>query len=799
MEKKSVINFVIGLGMCVVTTLVNGATGSLVGFAKEILSSSSEFLGDGLQGFIAECRERRKNKKDFGEIKEQFNADDEEKFKKIINDLKLKPDEEKESSKNKKSNKLKEKNLDKDFFNFVIDTINDTNCDFKEYLEQSETYKEYEKENFQKADALAKAIELARDTFLQIKFKELGGDYQVLAAAIIKSLSDRFDVEEKKFINYVEERLIPRLEMQDGNVSLQKIAYSKRTIKYILSECPECGYKGPWIYTNEKTNKTSCAACGSTYEILKGVDPELFDLIENKSGDIIKTQSDLVKSNQEIAQDQKKQIEIINELKEQLKDNVTRQYLDACIRDQSDEFESNINNLKEYLENSENKTNSIITSFINETNKIDPKLDDIIERLKQKTNEDKRYNEYLSSQLNSMNDYIMSCCEQAMLKFDDLGNKSGEILGYVKNLVTKEYLENVTNALGSDLKRAVTESIHSGYESVAALNATSLAQIMAKIDELRIDVDREKRNLQINDLTQPSKEQYKKLEKKFDEMLSNQNKIICGQIASFQELLEKSQDDHAEMKLSLRRIIESQDEMKTILLAKVGVSVNHNDIEKMYSGKIPSKYLYNDGLGGAFPCPYCSAEEERKLNDDQYCQCSVCGNKFVAVNPFAPSDIINEKGEREPYIDIMQKKMGWTENDIKLPTKANVEKWIDVHTLEVVGNEIKFKNESIITVAFLPDEITELRCKSKKKDEIYYKFNIDVCSSINVLIMPKVTDIDDGYFNNFTFDFLKAIIFPPDEKNKRYYTKDCVKMYGASGVHIYGRNCEGEIIKLEKR
>ena len=666
---SNVLNLFIGLGMVTVAAAISvvtvGAAAPVAGaiaagglsrfgaaFGNELLGASSDFLGDGTQGILSAFIEEHKNSKEFRaiaeEIKENYSENyplNENTIKTII--IQLNEAIAKENKEKSKKIKCNKHNIGQLVVKLSVNYIFEPNIE--SYMEKSEEYRKLRENSPHQADIFLKIIEATRLFFLRRYFIGIEQNHQVAACVISNSIIQHIDAEASEFkeiftdikelTKFLRDRLLPRLAAQDGGkLDYRKVAVSRYTPKYALCACPQCGYNGARIYTNEKTNITRCAACGARYEILKNIEPELCSVIDGKVDIIL---DELCKQNgivDNIA-------ESTTLIKEQLKLQLTREYLEDCLRGQTEHIQAKFEELKADEHEREEYIRQYFTDELSSL--ISANRDSILSALERKTVEDRKINSHLSQRLDSLGEQISSLYNYAKSQFGGLSVKTDLILEYVEKLCTKEYFEDMSNALGAELRKAITDGIQSAQEGVVALNAASIAQIMASIDDIKKEC--------IQGGTGCNAEL-------LEQTLRNESVQLSGQIMGLQGLIKSN---HEESRAAFRAIIRSQNEMKAILLAKVGTKVGaemtSQDFEKMYSGKIPSKYLLNEGLGGPFACPYCGAKEDRRLNDDQYCRCSVCNNKFLAVSPFFPAEDFGR------------------ENDVLLATEEKIEDWRTKH------------------------------------------------------------------------------------------------------------------------
>lgn len=747
-------------------------------FGNEVIGASSEFLGDGAQGIISSFIEEHKASKEFRAIAEKIKASqDENSFslnENTIRTIVIQLNEAIAKENNEKTKKVKcnKRNIGQLVVKLSINYIFESNVE--SYMKKSEEYRNLRENSPSQADIFLEIIESTRLFFLRKYFNDIEQDYQVAACVMSNSIIQHIDAVTSDFKNdisdvrslmiFLRDQLLPRLAAQDGGkLNLQKIAVSRYSPKYALCACPECGYNGVRIYTNEKTNITRCAACGAAYELLKNIEPELCSVIDSKVDILL---YDLCKQNgivDNIAESTKF-------IKEQLQLQLTREYFEYCLKGQTEQIEAKFEKLK--LDEDE-REKYVEEYFIKELKPIiNTTQESFLSALEKKTAEDRKVNAHLSQRLDSLGEQISSLYEYAKRQFGGISAKTDLILEYVEKLCTKEYFEDMSNALGAELTKAITDETQRGYEHVAALNAASIAQIMASIDDIKKECSQGVVGFN-----------YELLE----QTLHNENVQLSGQIMGLQGLINSN---HEESRAAFRAIIRSQDEMKAILLAKVGskvgLEVNQQDFEKMYRGRIPSRYLLNEGLGGPFACPYCGTKEERRLNDDQYCRCSICNQKFLAVNPFFPAEDFGR------------------EDDTLLATVDKIETWREKHRAVFeprVNNPGKYKvtipnatcSDGILIIPYKDSAGTNIQII---KDTQFWQENasdsiIDVRNVKYLLLGYNINSIGENNGSAFSqlYKLESIVFFDVDELGNNI---DNLRVLGDGALSAFRRSLNGE-------
>ena len=687
---KSVLNLFIGVAMTAVMACINPAIVGekfLTNIGIELLGASSEFIGDGTQGFVGAVRERF-NKSIASKKVIRYIESNDKIIDIILEDIRKSTIAYKSVSKRKLKRIEKRERNDKSRDKLNVQTLIKLNIevlyntDFRAYLvKSSPKFKEINEEQKEVADGIVDVISAALDIYTREMFCKMD-DYnlQLTTQIIVKSIKDyipnilerQFDKSVEKFEEYIKDVLLPYITFQNGGkFNFQEIVLAKYSPKYILNSCPECGYRGPRIYTNEKTNITHCAACGSSYSILKYCEPELWQEINDKIGAINKNSNELkvlVGSGNEQIKNLAKDLDATKEqLLDGLEQVVTKEYLNVCMNNNAELMSS----VKIDIEKSYKEYSAQINNLSKQNN-------DILKAIMEINEQNKKSNEFLSSKLNSLEAQLSKIYDFARHEFEGMGVKSDLILQYVQKLCSKEYFEEMSNALGTNMTRAINYNT----EEIVALNTASVAQILEAISDLK-----ERGNsLKAEGEKDGEGEVFSA---SFERLICDQTAQLSGQVNGLQELIK---NNHAEYSNAFRAIINSQDEIKAILLSKISISTNTHAFEKMYSGKIPDRYLYNEGFGGAFPCPYCGAEEERIINDEQYCRCSICGQKFLAVDlsqniknvdPFYRA----EDSEEQTILNIIASKYGRNRNDPLLATEERIKKWLEYHSADITINK----------------------------------------------------------------------------------------------------------------
>lgn len=783
-----VFHFFVGIAMAAGSAAlkpVETAFNFIKNLGGELLGANSEYIGDSTQGIvpyiIGKIRKWKASKKIQEAIKDQENRDV---CQIIFNEICGRVQEAQAGAPtcNQKSKlKAERKTDEKAIAKLSIQILFKLNYD--EYLQSnSETYTTLSPEQ---REQIIEVIKLAIQAFNEYRFSKIDPDLQIACSVLNISFKDYLDGVEEDLAQRLTqdfERLIYSIsEHNSGATSLQAIANAKYAPKYVMRACPGCGYDGPRILVDEKTNSVHCAACGGTYDVLQYVEPEICTEIDKKVDGLLSESKEIQALIKDQGEETKKEIdELKKQLKEQYKAQykaqLTREYLDACLKGQTDSFEEKFkeigNTQEKFIADFRERISKVLGIVESQADGLKKELkanvSDVIETLKTKNEEDRRVNAHLSQMLDSLGNQIASLYEYAQGQFEGLDIKSDRILEYVEKMCSKEYYEEMSNALGTDINKAIVREVEAGYNNIAALSATSISQILAAIDDLKSN------NTNVNGQVDVSQ---------LEKAIQRENVQLSGQITGLQSLIESNRElinskmaEHHQESLSLLRIIiKQQDEIKATTLAGAGLNMDRRDFEKIYRGQIPAKYLINRGLPGPFPCPYCGAEEERAMNVEQYCQCSICGNFFFKVDPFQR----DTDGQR--FDTVLNKKYGHDEAEEEFATGEKIEEWRAKRTAKVVGKCIKAPevwDESGFYI--LPNCVDQ-----------NYHLDGRFASSITTLALAYgIKQLSDDFFAECVS--LQTIIFQPSIDRKYSYDANAINLpYTAK---IFGKNKDGDLI-----
>ncbi len=769
----------------------------------------TEFAGDGVQSIVSAIVDNLRGKYHDAKLAKKMNEispQDMEKYKLICNEVREAEEDNKKKWQDQSKirnafEKIKDKILPdskkKDKFDIkdVRTIVAISECvlwelDYKEYIEAcSPTFMnlpESEKNSF------ALFINTVVDIYRKRIFSKTDDEKRVTASIIVSSLKfyieriredvdERFDGIEDDLADKVAAKLA--LACGDDGANIQRVALARFSPKYILNSCPECGYAGPRIYSNESTGMTTCAACGRSYSLVKYCRPDICEEINAKLN-VMK--SDNGKFREQLVSmygQQSQKTDYILSVLEKVKNNgivtntmldimsdglenvATKQLLDECMKDvvqaTADVGDIVERSFKEYFEG--------LSEIKGSTQEISQAMKDMAEQ-------NKEYNAFTLKCFDSLGGQIADIYNYASESFGKLCSDNALIMQYVSRACSKEYLESMSDSLGLDIKHAIRLE----GEKITALNMSSVAQIIGAIDRLKDEIAPSESKKASSDSDEDRRQ--------FEWLLRNESSQLSGQIRGLHAVLRSSDENN---RRAFRAIIDSQEEIKSILLAKVGLNITRQQAESMYRGRIPSRYLYNEGFGGPFACPYCGVVEDRRMNEEQYCRCSVCGQKFLAIDPF------NVKGrfdERDIW-QAIEENCGRDVSDPLLATPERVEAWRAAHRAQrSQNNEIKMKSsDGILLMPELPIGNIE---------KLY--FGAKVRSSVETLIFPVgYKDIPAGLHLE-SLVCLKSIVFMGKNgksdidptnlsgKNGQRPLTQCLRR----DIIVYGNDCYGKPIKL---
>lgn len=731
--------FLFGVGLAALGIML--PTSQLFEFAHEMLASllpnvGGEFAADSLEksldhmfsahekakflkGFQEGLLKEETLKKIFGELKESMKAGN--------------TDSEQRGIVKKFFDQLKSRRIEKEFWENIFVNIESSDA----VLQESETFRgleDGERKLVSELFACAKRkylYESAQERDIKLVLSSL-----MMLREEILQMQDAFaEVEEaKKGLGWFIGSAVPRVHAQYGEgATLQRIVYASRyERKYTVRECPVCGYNGSRIYTDPKTNLTTCAACGSQVSLLEYSEPELYERLSAMiSGEVdhILEGVDLLSQISD---------ETRGEIKSLVENSLTREEMKRLFEDYHQDF------LSKVTENKESGERYIKTLIQRE---ILPHLED----LKGKSEEDRTYQTALIRQMKSFCEQMSEMHKYAREQLGDLK----ELRLLVENLCTKEYFQERTSVLSEDVRKA----IKFGFENSQAITESGVAQILAKLDGLK-------------------KEGGQDNTERLEQLIREENMQLSGKIVGLQKLVESCnkliRDGEEKNVESFRQIIERLTEIRDLQLGVNFVA----GFKGIYEGKVPDKYLIDEGFEEEFPCLYCGAVAVHETNEDQVCKCTVCGNKYkkIAIG-FLPTLI--KDGRVDPQEEY-------------IATEENTRKWREKHTVTCKGYALQKKNSdgnSITDGIYIIPNIGE-SCPGR------YDFSELYHSATTLIFHENLKNIQDGFFSKFQRLTLKNIVITKGQEGWKFIGRT---IDTDEDVHVYGKTKNGFSIKSKKR
>ncbi len=729
-------------------------TACLKTIGGKFFDTYTEFLGDALQNFVRNIKERWSKtialKKSVAVLSQDKNEIDADTYQKILDELQKKAAPAPESTIGKFIEKIKglasvfvkKEKRDARILCSIYDEIL-FSFDYPSYLQENSTT--YSNLGNEAKVAFNTLVQETIDVYVKTLFERNLADSEKLQSTIIVKSLKEFLQDEKLVNNSSEliadkviEKLLSYCSFNGGTIDLKEIALSRYAPKYILSECPECGYFGERIYTDERNGMTYCAACGKRYSVVRYCEPDLWaqvDLKLDNTENMISLLKELTESNQgenraateailkefeklnnklaemdaarseeerrRIEEEVKQLEELRSELKNGMHQLVSQQYFERLLHGQEESLaelkegktavlnalNTLVGQLSEHAISAEDTKKEIenVKQGIEQSNEQNRKAQsDLLDSLREINTKNKFYFEDLSRKTDSIGSQVNQIFEYLKKAFPSMKEHISLLLEYAEKSVTRESVEELTSALGGDVKQAIAtaaESTRNEINSVAAITQSGMAQIMSQIDSLK------SKGLANDGLVRA---------------LRDGNAQLGGQINGMQQLLREHTESSKE---NFRIIITMLEEQRVSLMASVGLKMGQEEFRKLYHGKIPSMYLYDEGLGGAFPCPYCGVAESRTLNEDQYCRCAVCGNKFLGVNPSIKR--LNIPAGEDIWT-FLHKNYGKPLDDELYATDERITKWREEHTVTL---RLANKGRADSVDAFAVDDIPEKSLK----------------------------------------------------------------------------------------
>ena len=737
--------FLFGIGLAALGAILP-VSNSLCGWAKEMFSSllpnmGAEFASDILEkGFDNVFSERDKKKFQDNFKKGQIQ---EETLKTIFGELKenmetRNADSEQRGMLQRLFDQLKKRRIEKEFWENVFVNLESSDA----VLQESETFCGLDDD----------AQKLISELFICVKRKYLyetadERDTKLILSSLMLlreemlQMKDALGMREsekeeiRKEIRWFIGSAVPRVHAQYGEgATLQRIVYSSRYERqYTVCECLVCGYNGTRIHTDPKTNLTACAACGSQVRLLEYSEPELYrrlsEMISGEVDSVLKGVDQL----SEITDETRNKIQSLAE------NSLAREEMKRLFEDYHQDF------LNQLAENEESGKQYITTLIEKE---ILPCLD----HLEEKAEEDRTYQEVLSRQMKSFCEQMSQMHKYAREQLGDLK----ELRLLVENLCTKEYFQERTSVLSQDVRKA----IKFGFESSQAIAESGVAQILAKLDELKKGGG------------QGSTE-------RLEQLIREENMQLSGKIVGLQKLIEScneqirnGEDKNVE---SFRLIIERLTEIRDLQLGANFVA----GFKGIYEGKVPDKYLIDEGFKEEeFPCLYCGAVAVHQTNEDQVCKCRVCGNKYKKIAVGYLPELI-EDGRVDPQEEY-------------IATEERIGEWRREHTVTIKGTALQTKNVDggLIKdgIYIIPDIGTT--CPGR------YGFNNLYHSAVTLIFHENLEKIQHQFFSKFEKGTLKNIVITKGENGWQFIDQT---IDADEDVQAFGMTKNGFSIRAKKR
>lgn len=726
--------FLFGVGLAALGAFLPGCK-SLSEFVSEMFpdllkNMGGEFASDVLEKAIDQVFLER-DQKEFTEKFEKDLTNDSEAIKQIFRELKEKLSEAVDQDQKKGIGKLfaqlRNRKIEREFWEEIFVNIESSDA----VLQDSETYCKLESENTKKA--IAKIFACVKRKYLFESANER--DTKLIMGSLVSLREDLWDAQDdiRVIRDWFVNSAVPRVCGQYGEgATLQRIVYASRYERqYAVRECPVCGYDGARIYTDPKTNLTTCAACGSRVRLLEYSEPELY----SRLSELISTAVDGLSAEN-------------HDVKEMLKglaeDSLTREDMKSLFEDYRQTF---LQQMKERKTDDEKARASIEELLKKE---ILPH----VSGLQAKIDEDRAYQETLSCQMKSFCEQMSDMYKYAREQFGELG----ELRPLVENLCTKEYFEERTNVLSEDVRKA----IRCGFQNTQALTESGMAQILARLDELRKGFSTSSADTE-----------------KLEQVIRDENAQLGVKITELQRLIENCNTmirNGDEKALEAFRFISQQlNEIKNLQLG-----VNCVAGFKSYGGKVPDKYLIDEGYTEEFPCLYCGATAVHQTNEDQVCKCEVCGNKYkkIAIGS----------------LPVLEKNMLVDPDDEDIATEEKIDAWRQKHTVQIAGNIVKSTNcdgEPIADGIYIIPDIGE-KCPGDHPKSYYFQ---ELYRKARVLIFHEnLKHIDEKFFSQFEIGRLRKIVITKGANGWEFLDGT---VYARGDVHVYGKTYMNQPIKVK--
>lgn len=397
--------------------------------------------------------------------------------------------------------------LDVNFAAQFTDALLFNNQNYIEILSDlSVTFKDL---NDEKKQAYAEFLHGVVQLYLKNGFSRLPMEMQMLANVLIEAFTVRqqntesFTAEDRKNLENILKNL-KYLSYGGGGVSLQEAALSSNPIKYVLNACPGCGYDGPMIYVDDKTNNMYCAACGCSYHVLEYAEPDCWKEVQDYLGKFLQNQEEQNTILNELKNGQqdnnrafkdiidllKCQNEQVNEFKAGFATVVTQQYLTSALNGQNEDIKENANRAANDVKDCFKIYMSQILKQLykngNELNQIQAQNEDnkeaVLDAIAQVNAKNAEYNEILCEKMDSLGQTINEIGKYVIKKTEATQQNTEVILKYVQQLCTKEMLDSMRDFLINSQSTLMSEM--GDVRNEGALTRSEIAKIASRIDDV---------------------------------------------------------------------------------------------------------------------------------------------------------------------------------------------------------------------------------------------------------------------------------------------------------------------------
>ena len=435
-----------------------------------------------------------------------------------------------------------------------------------------------------------------REESLYKEFQKLETEDQI-TISIIEVLIKKSNWEIKEELKEIKEIITTYLsQVRVNGGSIEQILSNVQSLKLLSHECPNCGYYGQHLYFNESNTKVYCAACGKEYSILK-------DLADSEE---IKKQLDDI---QEIIQTNNTNVQ--GEIKLLAETLLEKAYFEECLNNQTATIASAFANQKAYFEKIK----------IEETNNV--------EKICQRVS-----NEAVVAirKLESLSEQVVSLYNLAVEKFENLTIGQEELLVFIKNSVTQEFLRSEIGAIGQDLKEYQNQNLEKQLAAMQGISDAGIAKILVAISDLSNKVRGNS-------------------EEKIKETINRESQKAIYEIQGLKELL----DSRTHEIVAYLKMLEKKLEVELI-------ATGNKSVRLSYNGLVPEEYLLNNGFSNKpFACPFCGKIDARELSHEQKCHCSTCGNTYWALDIFDADakSFAAEHGRKEEINSLVKRVKVW--------------------------------------------------------------------------------------------------------------------------------------------